>query len=126
MTTATTITQADLEAFIGTTNWYKGICGLLFTDGVKFLAEHAEAFWLIDVVASYQRRLARTERLREFQLWQIKRTASNPQGVIVTCRGDSDEEPVVTQHIPYSDFPAELLPLEWYVEGGVMLLKSEH
>ena len=126
MTTAT-ITHADLDNFTGTTQWYKGTLGLLFTDGIHFLAEQAGAHWLIDVVASYQPQLNRNPRLADFQLWQIRRTkGKNPAGVTVTCRGDSDEPPVVTQYIPYSDFPESLLPLEWYVEGGVMLLKSEH
>ena len=53
--------EADLAQFSGTDNWWKHRTGrLTYTDGVKFLAEKAGAFWLIDLVASYQ-----TARLRQ-------------------------------------------------------------
>ena len=61
--------EADLAQFCGTDNWWKHWTGrITYTDGVKFLAEKAGAFWLIDLVASHQ-----TARLRqeEFQIWTL-------------------------------------------------------
>ena len=129
----TEIAAADLAGFIGTQEWHRASLGLLFTDGIKFLADSCGAHWLIDLVASYQPRLRRDEGLREFQLWRLElneRSAVTRRGVmcsvIATCRRDTGLVPVVKQRIPLSDFPRSLLPFKWYVEGDVMLLPSEH
>ena len=44
--------QDSLRQFTGSENVYRHLTGLRYTDGVKFLARNAGAFWLIDVVAS--------------------------------------------------------------------------
>ena len=105
---------------------------LKYTEGVQYLADKAGAFWLIDVVASYQgaQKVRQNERLQEFQLWELKVTHRvDDAGVVrhegvVTCREDSDQPAVITQKIEYTDFPLESIKL--YVENGVLLLPSEH
>src|SRR5262245_18551467 len=99
---------------------------LKYTEGVKYLAEQAGAYWLIDAIASYQSqpRFVRNERLRELQLWRLivrlDRTA------LLTWSEDSPVEQhlVSTQEIEFTDFPLDELTL--YVEGDVLLLPSEH
>lgn len=50
-----TTKQLDLSPFTGTEHWYKHwLGGLLYTDGVKYVADQAGAYWLIDAIASYQ------------------------------------------------------------------------
>ncbi|MCK9598089.1 MAG: hypothetical protein M0R06_03545 [Sphaerochaeta sp.] len=47
--------EAGLAQFYGSEQWYKAsFGGVVYTDGVKYLADHAGAYWLIDAVASYQ------------------------------------------------------------------------
>jgi hypothetical protein len=132
----TPLTPSDLDGFTGTEGYHKltYLKGLVCTDGVKYLAEHAGGgcFWLVDAVASHLPQVLKNAKLREFQLWRLERTPNTEHGVTLTCRGDTHDKPVVTQVIEYSDFPAELMPFEWYVGPGpdgkymVMLLKSEY
>ena len=39
---------------LGTENYWRHLFGLKYTDGVKAHADIAEAYWLIDAIASYQ------------------------------------------------------------------------
>ena len=117
----------ELEAALAqcwcTDNYYVHPFGRMrYTDGVKIMAEVGGAYWLIDSIASYQgdKRL-RGRRMQEFQLWEL--SVKNGAAVL-TCRADSDEEPVITQEIEYTDFPLDYIRL--FVEGGVLLLPSEH
>jgi hypothetical protein len=45
--------EIALEArhFHGTENWYKHLFGIVYTDGVQWLAETLNCYWLIDEVA---------------------------------------------------------------------------
>jgi hypothetical protein len=50
-------TQIDLSQFTGTENYYRHPFGkALFTDGVKYFAETAGAYWFIDIFPSRARR----------------------------------------------------------------------
>ena len=117
-----TLKESDLGWFTGTENHWKNVNGLIYTDGIKYMLEKGEAYWLLDAVASYQKtpKILNNYRLQDFQLWALKKVG---KGCVLTCREDSDMDPVVEQHIEYTDFPFDI---EFYVEGGVMLLKSEH
>jgi hypothetical protein len=97
------------------------ISGLLYTDGVRTMAEVCGAYWLIDIVASYQYKFTEAPSLSEFQVWELK--VKGNRGV-VTCQSDSDCPPVVRQVIRYTDFPLNNMKL--WVEGGVIILPSEH
>jgi uncharacterized protein YggL (DUF469 family) len=113
----------DLQQFIGGGDQYRHISGLLYTEGVRYVAEEGKAYWLIDAIASYQRdrRLRENARLQEFQLWEL--TVQDTHGSL-TCREDTDLEPVVRQEIEFTDFP--LPTIRFYVEAGVLLLPQEH
>lgn len=111
----------DLGQFIGTENWWKHWTGLVtYTDGIKYLAKEAGAYWLIDLVASYQTKQVIKET--PFQLWGVKKDEKG--GAVVTMREDSGEEPIITQKIDYTDFPFD--DFEFYLCDGVILLKSEY
>jgi hypothetical protein len=126
-----TATLPDLGQFVGSCEFYRHpLGGMLFTDGVHYLAEEAGAFWLIDVVASFQ--TTRKLRADSFQLWRLERHAKNPEGAIVTARHDTDSPVVARQVIEYTDFPLDE-PFEWYaIDNGqpgigvTMMLKSEY
>jgi hypothetical protein len=126
----TPISPAELESslaqFSGTECHHKlALAPLKFTDGMAYLCQNAGggAFWLASVIASYQHKLRKTERLREFQHWTLT-TDLEKHTAVIQCREDSGEPPVVTQNIEYTDFP--LASIEIWVEGDVCLLPSEH
>jgi hypothetical protein len=115
---------------------------LKYTTGVKYLAEKAQAYWLIDAIASHQtKRLLSNENLRYFQLWLLTVTNTENQlpqkygfikpisnhKAVLTCWEDTPVEgvkPVIRQDIEFTDFP--LTEMKLYVENSVLLLPSEH
>jgi hypothetical protein len=123
-----TDTQAlnNLGQFTGTEQYDRHL-NLLCTDGVMFLAANADCFWLLDAIASYQPQLNGNKRLAEFQLWDLAVTVTGSGGfspAVLTCRDGDSDDPVITQKIEATDFP--LVSIRLYVEGGVLLLPTEH
>ena len=82
------------------------------------IAEHAGAYWLLDLVASYQPSL----RDYQFQLWRLE--VAEDCSATATMRPDLGEPAIVTQAIPYTDFPIK--EFEFYCIDRVALLKSEY
>lgn len=114
----------NLEGFTGTERYYKHLLGILYTDGVKYLAQEAGAYWLIDAIASWQisPKVKRDPMLQEIQFWKLRVNPDNNTAVLI-CERDSDDV-AITQEIPYTDFPLESVKL--YLADGVLLLPSEY
>ena len=73
---------------------------LVFTAGVKHIADTAGAYWLIDAVASYQ--ADRRVQGEEFQTWTLK---VNPdKSATLTMTDGNDGPPRITQHIEFTDY----------------------
>ena len=116
---------SDLAQFTGTEQWFRH--GLnrkcLYTEGVRFVAESAGAYWLIDVIASAQF----IGRVREetFQVWHL---VVNGAGGIVTCDdgGKDGARPFVvySQDLDFTDFP--LPEIKFYCCDGVVMLPTEY
>ncbi len=96
------------------------LTSLHITDGVAGLAEHGGAYWLLDVIASYQRSCMKDPMLQDFQIWTLQRVKGNKFRVI--CERDTDDV-AIRQTIPYSDFPLDSVKL--YVENDVICLPGE-
>ncbi len=116
--------QTEITQFTGTDNWYRHWTkAITYTDGVKFVAEKYGAYWLIDAIASYQhKKILHENGLEDFQLWELT-VNQEKSTAILKCRRDTDEAPLITQRIPFTDFPESI---KLYVEGGVLLLPNEH
>ena len=98
---------------------------LVITDGVKWLADNAGAYWLLDAIASYQQRCQKDKMLRDFQVWTLtteQRSEHNRRGHL-KCERDTGDKKPIRQEIEYTDFPLDSIKL--YVENGVILLPSE-
>jgi len=91
-----------------------------YTEGVRFLAEHTRCYWLIDLIAILQLRAWKDAWLRQFQLWEL--FVKDGRGILA-CSRDSDDV-AFRQTIETTDFPIAYVHL--YVEGGVLMLPSEH
>lgn len=117
-----TITNLDLSQFTGTEQYYRHYLGLNYTDGIRYLAEEAGAFWLIDAIASYQTKgFLKDPDLLHFQLWELQ---VKDNTATLTCKKDSNKESVVSQFIEFTDFPLESIKL--YVVDKVLMLPSEY
>lgn len=112
--------RRSLAQFTGSGQLFRHPSGLVITDGVKFLADEAGAYWLIDLIASYQKRCRKDAMLRDFQIWELKKTG--PKTARVSCLRDTDR-PVFAQDIPFTDFPLDDVTV--YVENETILLPSE-
>ena len=97
--------------------------GVVFTDGVKWLADNAGAYWLIDAIASYQRdkKITRDPMLCDYQTWQLEVDLAKKQAIL-TCKADTDRDVVIRQKIKFTDFPISKVRLT--VERGSMLGKN--
>lgn len=106
--------ENDLKQFTGTEQYHRHFMGGLFTDGVDYMAENFGAYWLLDIIFSYQRK-------EPFQVWELK--VENDKGT-VTMVEDTDCPILVRQEIPFTDFPLPYFKL-WLCDG-VLLLPSEY
>lgn len=119
----------ELNGFCGTQNYYRHFTGFgNFTDGVKAMADKAGAYWLIDAIFSHQIK----QKIREipFQIWTLKVLRSelgknkNEPMAILEMNEDTDNPILVSQKIPYTDFPEGEMKL--YFQNGVLFLPSEY
>lgn len=121
--------EHGLKNFYGTEQYHRW--SILFkkhllTDGVKWLCDNADCYWLADAIASYHATCMKDRSLRDFQFWSLK--AHDDKSATLTCERDQDDV-VITQKIPYTDFPLPEIQL-WVEPTGdgqyVIMLPSEH
>lgn len=112
--------EEDLAQFTGTEKYYNYF-NLKLTDGVYYLAKEGECFWLLDIILSYQPK----HHNIPFQLWELNiDEEEDKRAAVITMREDSNTKPLITQKIPYTDFPLDYLKL--FVIDRVILLPSEY
>ena len=113
--------EQDLAGFIGTQNYYRHSIGnFSYTDGVKYLADTANCYWLLDVIGSHILK----PRIRKilFQVWEL--TVNENRNAVITMREDTNLPAVVEQKIPFTDFPLKKIKL--YFIDDVLMLPSEY
>ena len=99
----------------GTENYWKNAAlNFQYTDGVKYLHESCEAYWLLTAISSYR-------KTEPFQIWEL---VKNGNTAVLTMKEDSDQPELVNQKIPFTDFPLEGIKL--YLIDGILLLTSEY
>jgi hypothetical protein len=115
------ITESDLQQFTGTDNWYRHALNrkITYTDGVKYLADSAGAYWLVDEVAIHNMCTPKV-RAQEFQVWKLTVDGSKAR---LVCE-DGDGGKVFSKRIEFTDFPMAEVTL--WCTGGVIMLPSEY
>jgi len=116
--------EETLLGFIGSECYYPYLFAKL-TDGTKYLFDSCGAYWLGDLILSYQNtKVIKSNRmLKNFQIWELDVDLEEQKGV-VTCKADSHLPPVIEQDIPYTDFP--LREIKLYYVDNVILLPREY
>jgi hypothetical protein len=119
----------DLAQFTGTEGYHRyWVGGLLLTDGVRYLADQAGCYWLLDAIGCYQSQLAKhpDQRLHEMQFWKLEVKAD--KSAVLTCVADSGEPAAISQQIVATDFPLPEIQIWVAVEGErrTALLPSEY
>lgn len=104
------ISYQELNQFHGDMTRFRSVNPVVYyTPGVRYLAERAGAYWLVDTIASYygtptmQNAMYQDERLWWLHFWRLE--LDDERRALLTARADDDEEPFVSREIPFTDFP---------------------
>jgi hypothetical protein len=80
-----------------------------YSEGVKYLVEHGQCRWLLDMIATEIQKPAKDPKYWETHFWRLEKKGG---GAILRCIYDTDEksldEPLVVKRIGFTDFPFEL------------------
>lgn len=108
----------ETKQFYGTEQYHKFnvLSHLVITDGVKYIAEKYKVFWLLDLIASYQKKLQK-ERM---QVWTLK--VEDDKGIAICTDGNNNQ--LIKQKIPFTDCEAEEFTI--WVMNNIILLPSEY
>ncbi|MCA9215714.1 MAG: hypothetical protein KDB27_21765 [Planctomycetales bacterium] len=128
-----TLTQADLDQFYGDIKRYQHLLNskVIYTPGIRYLADQGQAYWLIDAIATYlgsarmRQAIKQDSRIASMQFWRLE--VVNSQGVL-TAEADAGVTPFVQQAIGHTDFPLERVDI-WAAYDGLywtLYLPSEH
>ena len=111
-----------LGQFTGSEHWYRHglVRSILFTDGAKYVADQAGAYWLLDEIALAQKS-EKAVAAEEFQVWRL--TVKPDHSAVLACE-DGNDNTVFTKAIPFTDFPPEGITL-WFANNTIYL-PSEH
>jgi len=88
------------------------------TGGVIALSEAAGCYWLLDIIGRYQTDKGLNPA---FQVWKLEVNREDDSAVV---RGYNDAELIITQEIPFTDFPLDEVKV--FLMDGVILLPSEY
>ncbi len=132
--TKETFCESDLAYFTGDLERYRHCINkhVIYTPGVKYLAEKANAYWLLDAVASYygsqlmKAAIAKDDRLGSLHFWTLDVAEDNSATLVL--QADSGIEPAIKQEIPFTDFPIQQIRI-WAGFNGknwTLYLPSEH
>lgn len=120
MTTQISLTEEELCQFTGSEKLYShSFLNYKYTDGVRYLAQKGQAYWLIDTIVAWQTK----DSLRRefFQVWKL--TVSEDCTAILEATDGNDNQ-LVRQEIEFTDFPLSEVIL--YLIDNILLLPSEY
>jgi len=106
---------------------------VVYTPGVRHLAEQTEAFWLIDAIASwigsttFNEAVGKSQRIGEMHFWELNVNQDGKSATLFAVE-DSAMEPFISQSIPFTDFPLEKVNIWAGFDGQfwTLYLPSEH
>ncbi len=116
-----TFDPAALAQFTGTDRYYRLNRLCVITEGAKFQADTAGAYWLLDAAASYLLELGTAD-------WFVLVKLRVKDGQAVLTLEDGNGGIRAQQTIPYTDFPAteQCLYACWDSLQWVLMLPSEY
>lgn len=118
--------KSELRNFTGTEHYYRNplFAKFIYTDGIKFLAEQINCYWLIDYVFSNQ--LDEKIKFEPFQSWNIMVNEDNNAVITVT---DGAKKFIKSFKLEFTDFPIEICGENgftiWFIDKN-LLLPSEY
>ncbi len=111
----------QLTQFTGTAQYYRITKQHLLTDGTRYLADAAGAYWLMDAVASHLCEIGTAD-------WfvVVRMLVEDSAALMIYEDGNGQEH--ARQQIPYTDFPMSEITIYccWDGEHWVLMLPSEY
>ena len=107
--------STNLAHFSGSDEYTRTSSRMVITEGVKYLAENAGAFWLIDLIDSHQ--ITPSVGREPFQVWTLTRNKSGSGAKVEATDGNGKR--IAVQRIPYTDFPLQSVKL-FCTSGGTI------
>jgi hypothetical protein len=84
---------------------------VISSEGMMYVAEHGEAFWLLDAIASHEalnpKVKAACQNDPDFDFLHFWKLDVQGTKATLTCHKDSDQPAIVTQKIKLTDFPLQ-------------------
>ncbi len=113
--------QSKLTHFTGTERYYRLNRKCLLTDGTKYLADAAKAYWLMDAAASYLLELGTAD------WFVLVKLVVKGHAAVLTLE-DGNGLIRARQEIPFTDFPArgQVLYASWDGRHWVLMMPSEY
>jgi len=113
--------QNNLSQFTGSENYYRVMPRLVITDGVQYLANQANMYWLVSLIYS---RLTSQPIRTEFVVARL--TVSEKTADLVL--DDGNDQIIAKQAIDYTDFPLDAISIycSYQEKTWVLLLPSEY
>ncbi|CAH8283421.1 hypothetical protein EV196_102381 [Mariniflexile fucanivorans] len=114
--------KADLQHFIGSETFYKiPLIGTRFTDGIKYLADTAECFWLVTDASVIAKSLMSKSYFVtvDFKRLSEKERAEKQCEAIINY-SDGNDNIFETHRYNVTDFPLDELRL-FFVDNTLML-----
>lgn len=105
----------NLRHFTGTESYHRYFGGVLLTDGAKYFAEQAGAFWLMDILATQP-------EIRQQPFAHATLTVTDGTGNLTVTDGNDNQ--VYERTIDFTDCPTG--KWEFYIIDGVILIPSEY
>jgi len=124
--------EHELRQFTGSELFYQHRRNLVYTEGVRHVANQGGAYWLIDAISSWIGSQAFVEashqddRIGFLHFWNLE--VHDDKAAVLAGRADSPDEPFIVQSIPYSDFPLKQIEI-WAAHDGrrwTLYLPCEH
>jgi hypothetical protein len=118
-----------LSQFCGTEKWTRHALArnVVMTDGILYLRENADCYWLIDAIASHIATNATLQKV-PYQHWMLWCFGEEANSAVLSASGSGD--PIVTQKFEVTNFPLpEIRLLAVWDEGMrafVLMLPSEY
>lgn len=112
---------AGLDQFTGSEQWFRHPLNrtILFTEGAKYVADQAGAYWLLDEIALAQLSVP-SLRAAPFQAWKLNVKDSR---ATLSC-DDGNGIQLYAKEISFTDFPECGVTL-WFADN-VILLPGEY
>ena len=113
--------QTALSQFTGTAQYWRVARQFVITDGVKFLAESLQCFWLIDAAISLLLEIGTDD-------WFVLIITDVEDGKATMIYEDGNGEEHARQEIGYTDLDADVVRLYacWDSQNWVIMLPSEY